>query len=1822
MNSTPSKGQAPSCRPGLPPSTAAAPSVARVTPAKKITFFKRGDPRFAGVRVAVHQRAFKTFSALMDELSQRVPLSFGVRSITTPRGLHSLSTLEQLQDGGCYLCSDRKPPKTSSGPGRPQGRSPSTLQSQGLAGGRHTPGASSWKGAAAPRTVTLVKHGDPRSQKSMVLSPRNTRSLAAFLSRASDLLRFPVKQLYTTSGEKVDCLQALLHSPSVLVCAGKEALRALEVEDAGIHRAGTSSGLTSRSKNGRWGPKAKQSVIHLRPRSGGKPPKFSLLPAKSGPGEHPSSGTHAWVGSVPHSYPQVTLTHPGPLVAGDNVGKKVHVNEDGSLSVEMKVCFQLLGADALLRSQGMGRASTPTAASGEAPVLGDAEPLCCRPEGRPCSTGESGTRAPAPLGALGSDWRPGPSYDIWRNPLCAPPEERPTPRRTWGPVHLSRCRRYGRQGTHGRRRHSQDSISPASSADSSEPDSCDPRALGSGGDSSSPCPASVSAARSRVEQEAVHHPRTEGVGFRDGGQCGCLGPRTRGVARAPSDSSANPGSPEEASKQDSQHPASRSQARAVTAQGKAAQDHSPRAPSPSPPSLSSMDLQAEKCGWGPGCSQARSGPVARLPLSVDRASSWDAEGGSVPPPASAPAQRARRKQRRLAGSLGPSSQAAQRGQAGWDQCCCHAQGSSNPAALQAPRPPARRRACPSAGTLPTPPRARKQTSEDLGPPSLGSQDLAEAKNAVTTSRSNSNGASRSHGPRALSEEPAGDKCRVHGSAPTAAHVRGAGSLGDEAAGSPRPSSSSILLDGCPHGGASGAPHGCCCSQTEACRVSEDPTRVRAISRPSSEACRGHSGYFPTPPGEPPRAEKRHSSCSGGSVGRRRADEGAGSRRGLPGAPPSAEQNVEGREEDPLVMPSTLPHSSPDAIVREWLGSIPEAPALLGYEMAGETTHVAGHGPEGLEEEADPGDNRSLKGWVELPPARQQSSAAEPADALLVASGAGPGSEADRHQDKAPGEMSLAVPAEAGEGEAARGCHGVSPYALPGRISASTQIMKALLGTKQDRPSSLPEVSGTAARRLSHSAGALIACLASLRFFDEDLGALAGKAGLRGSSGYQELLTISQALWPGCGLEQGRGDLGLGTLASHRALPVTQGFTPTSSSGVDVSSGSAGSGEGSVPCAMDGALAPERAELPPEVSQRPDSGTLRYPEGLGAPQPSPSTSSTSSQETERDNRKQESRPAEEQFVENSVQEDGEALEETEGEGTQGEERILKPGVSQHDMSGAGSGDREGSEEDMGMLEEEAGRDAPSAGLCPPGRVERPAEPTECPSHQDSPLGEGPRGSRGEAAGEELPRGARTGPGTGKEITSVSCRESLDPDPVWVSRLLKKLEKAFMAHLAGAMAALRARWNLQDSSQLDQMAAELEREVSLRLQESTSQELWKVQARAGRTALGRTIPGPPRGALWGQTSLQTEQRRRRLWGLHNLSVFPEPAPGQGPLPCTPEDPPTLGPALGREAAEDEFCPCHACARKRAALLPRSSTVGAVGAPIRRAFDLQQILQTKKGGGMNGEAEAPPEDLWRTEGGRVLGLSPGPVVGKGEGQGESPRPGGGEDPEPGEAEGAECPEREEEATSTPDQMAGRLEDSVVDKAGTLDQGSEARDPVGAEGEQEKGQTETEEGQESKKKSGALVNPGKSQSGEASRNSSLHQEGRPTPPTAPEGGSPPHTPSSQTPCATCGHPSTGSLGDCSQASQKGSEEDYSNRDPRCTEVGAHGAPHAERRITTMYPESSTSEQEEAPSEPRTPVQGADEDCDQRDERVAGNFACAQTGDRAGGFGQDDLDF
>uniref|UniRef100_A0A2K5ZXN2 Retinitis pigmentosa 1-like 1 protein n=1 Tax=Mandrillus leucophaeus TaxID=9568 RepID=A0A2K5ZXN2_MANLE len=2097
MNSTPRDAQAPRHRECLLPSVARTPSVTKVTPAKKITFLKRGDPQFAGVRLAVHQRAFKTFSALMDELSQRVPLSFGVRSVTTPRGLHSLSALEQLEDGGCYFCSDKKPPKTPSGPGRPQGRSPTAQQLRDIQGRREAPGtSSSRKSLKTPRRILLVKNMDPHLQQTVVLSHRNTRNLAAFLSKASDLLRFPVKQLYTTSGKKVDSLQALLHSPSVLVCAGHEAFRPPAMENARRSEAETLSGLTSRNKNRSWGPKTKPSVIHSRSRPGSRP----QLPERPVPSNPP-------VGPAPDRHPQDTPAQPGPLVAGDDMKKKVRMNEDGSLSVEMKVRFHLVGEDTLLWSRRMGRASALTAASGEDPILGEVDPLCCVWEGYPWGFSDPGVWGPRPCRvgcgeAFGRGGQPGPKYEIWTNPLHASQGERVATRKRWGLAQHVRCSGLWGHGAAGRQRCSLDSASPASSTghpEGSEPDSsCCPRTPEDRVDSGSP------SAQRGAEQEAGgslgEDPSlcTDGAGLGSPEQGGHLTPRAQSEEGASSDSLASTGSHEGSSEWGGQPRGCPGKARAETSQQEATKGGNPGSPAPSLSSLRSEDLQAEM--QGRGTKQARGASVKREPLVPGLSGSWDSEGASSTPSTSASSQEERRRHRsRASATSSPSSPGLGRvAPRGHPRQCHYCKDTHSPldssVTKQVPRPPERRRACrdgsvprSSGSSLST----RTQDSGNLRPPSLGSlpsQDLLGISSATVTPAGRSDCASGVSPCNAPSVGWAGDTgSRTCSPDPTPPHTSdscsksGAASLEEQARDTPQPSSPLILQVGRPEQGAAG-PHQSCCHSQAGTQPAEEAQRG-----PSPEAHWLCGRYCPTPPRGRPCPQRRSSSCgSTGSSHRSAARRPGGSQQkeGTHQAGPtpslgpgsgasrrsSASQDVgsgglsqeetsrswggpQGQEEASGVSPSSLPRSSPEAVVREWLDHIPEEPVLMTYEMADDTTGAAGGGLRGPE--VDPGDDHSLEGLGEPALARQQplegdpGQDLEPEGALPGSSDAGPQSGEGVPQGAAPEGVSEA-PAEAGADREDPASCGVSLRALPGRVSASTQIMRALMGSKQGRPSSMPEVSRPMARRLSRSAGALITCLASLQFFDEDLGSPASKVRFKDSPRYQELLNISKDLWPGCDLGEDQLDSGLWELTWSQALPdlgsqaVTENFTPTSSSGVDISSGSGGSGESSVPCAMDSTLVPGGTELSLKTSnQRPDSRTSENPGDLENQQQCCSPAflnsracacATNEDEAERDGEEQRASLNLEQLAQNTMQEEvqleeketeteeglqeegvqleetktegrlqeeGVQLEETngtEGEGQQEEaqleeikeetggeglqeegvqleevkegpegglqEEALEEGlkeeglpeegsVGRQELSDAGSPDGEGSWEDDPIQEEEAGR--ASAEPCPPEGTEEPTEPASHLSETDPSASDSQSGSQLEPGLEKPPGAAMMGQehtqaqpplGAAERSSSVACRAALDCDPIWVSVLLKKMEKAFLAHLSGAVAELRARWGLQDSDLLDQMAAELQQDVARRLQDSTERELQKLQGRAGRMVLG-----PPREALTGELLLQTQQRRHRLRGLRNLSAFSERTLGLGPFSFTLEDEPALSTALGSQLGEEgegeEFCPCEACVRKKVSPASPKATMGATRGPIKEAFDLQQILQRKREEHTGGEAAevAPGETctdptstrtVQGAEGGPGLGLGHGPGVDQGEdgegsqrldrdkdpklgeaegdtmaqeregkihnsetsvgselgeaeqeGEGINERgeTGGqgsghednlqgeavaGGDQDPGQSDGAEgiealeaegeaqpesrgieaqeaeeeAPEAEGEAQPESEGVeAPEVEGEMQEAEGEAQPESEGIEAPEAEGEAQEAegeaqpesegaqpesegvealeaegeaQPESEGETQGETKGSPQVSLGDGQSVGASESNSPVPEDGPTPPPSPGGDTPHQKPASQTGPASSRASSQG------HSWQKDSEDGHVCGDTRSPDAKSVGAPHAERKATRMYPESSTSEQEEAPSDTRSPEQGASEGCDPQEDQTLGNPAPTKAVGRADGFGQDDLDF
>ncbi|KAG5855893.1 hypothetical protein ANANG_G00001810 [Anguilla anguilla] len=332
------------------------PHVTSSSPAKRITFFKSGDAQFGGVRMAIHRRSFKCFDALLDDLSRKVPLPFGVRTITTPRGTHRIRQLDQLQDGGCYLCSDRhcaKPIDIEAA-----GKGPAIWHHSRPPSGRRKPSRPEEAPARPasryprhPKRIVLVKNTDPAVRRSIIVSRHSTRTLRTFMEEVSELMNCHIRKLYTLDGHKIDSAQGLMQCPSVLVCVGQEPFRPLLVESFRKNSDEKLPGLRNRSqsstfsegqeskKNVNFGLETKKSIIHPRSDSSNRSTRFSLSSEKSYPnGLNASPGNSGCAGTCPHTKGSLT---------NDDIEKRVIVNKDGSLSVHMSVRFRLLNDETL-----------------------------------------------------------------------------------------------------------------------------------------------------------------------------------------------------------------------------------------------------------------------------------------------------------------------------------------------------------------------------------------------------------------------------------------------------------------------------------------------------------------------------------------------------------------------------------------------------------------------------------------------------------------------------------------------------------------------------------------------------------------------------------------------------------------------------------------------------------------------------------------------------------------------------------------------------------------------------------------------------------------------------------------------------------------------------------------------------------------------------------------------------------------------------------------------------------------------------------------------------------------------------------------------------------------------------------------------------------------------------------------------------------------------------------------------------------------------------------------------------------------------------------
>uniref|UniRef100_A0A668U6L6 Doublecortin domain-containing protein n=1 Tax=Oreochromis aureus TaxID=47969 RepID=A0A668U6L6_OREAU len=183
------------------------------------------------------------------------------------------------------------------------------------------------------KKLVLVKNSDPSFRKTIILHRRGLRSLGLFLEEVSELMQYHIRKLYTVGGHKIDSVQSLLQCPGVLVCVGREPSHPSIVENFRKTSDDKLPKLSVRSRSG--GLPAKKSVIHPNLESGNKVIRQSVSSDKSGPDGTDSPDN---VNSCPPT---------GDGVREDDIEKRVRVNKDGSLSMEMKVRFRLQNDETL-----------------------------------------------------------------------------------------------------------------------------------------------------------------------------------------------------------------------------------------------------------------------------------------------------------------------------------------------------------------------------------------------------------------------------------------------------------------------------------------------------------------------------------------------------------------------------------------------------------------------------------------------------------------------------------------------------------------------------------------------------------------------------------------------------------------------------------------------------------------------------------------------------------------------------------------------------------------------------------------------------------------------------------------------------------------------------------------------------------------------------------------------------------------------------------------------------------------------------------------------------------------------------------------------------------------------------------------------------------------------------------------------------------------------------------------------------------------------------------------------------------------------------------
>ncbi|XP_039731926.1 serine/threonine-protein kinase DCLK2 isoform X5 [Pteropus medius] len=205
--------------------------------AKKARFYRNGDRYFKGLVFAISSDRFRSFDALLMELtrslSDNVNLPQGVRTIYTIDGSRKVTSLDDLLEGESYVCASNEPfrkvdytkninPNWSV---NIKGGTTRALATPSLGKSK----VKESKDFIKPKLVTVIRSGvKPRKAVRILLNKKTAHSFEQVLTDITEAIKLDsgvVKRLCTLDGKQVTCLQDFFGDDDVFIACGPEKFR-------------------------------------------------------------------------------------------------------------------------------------------------------------------------------------------------------------------------------------------------------------------------------------------------------------------------------------------------------------------------------------------------------------------------------------------------------------------------------------------------------------------------------------------------------------------------------------------------------------------------------------------------------------------------------------------------------------------------------------------------------------------------------------------------------------------------------------------------------------------------------------------------------------------------------------------------------------------------------------------------------------------------------------------------------------------------------------------------------------------------------------------------------------------------------------------------------------------------------------------------------------------------------------------------------------------------------------------------------------------------------------------------------------------------------------------------------------------------------------------------------------------------------------------------------------------------------------------------------------------------------------------------------------